>query len=167
MQCILAPSINYRQTFKHSTMKNSILFLLLFCLGFLLSPDVIAQKKTTFFQEVTEIPDGKAVVYFYRFNSFNKFTAFRINDGNKPVSPTLLAIKGYIVYFTEPGKKEFWAQVGEVKSQIEINIEAGKSYFVSGRVEPGQLKLGKPLLLEVPKEEALSKIKKCKLLVEK
>jgi hypothetical protein len=147
-------------------MKNSILFLLLFCLGFLLSPDVIAQKKTTNFQEVTEIPDGKAVVYFYRFNRFNSITAFKINDGDQPVSPILLAVKGYIVYFAEPGKKEFWAQISKAKSQIEINIEAGKSYFVSGRVEPGQWKLGKPLLLEVPKEEALKKITKCKLLVE-
>ena len=147
-------------------MKNSILFLLLFCLGFLLSPDVIAQKKATIFQEVTEIPDGKAVVYFYRINRFNTMTNFRINDGNKPVSGTQLSVKGYIVYFTEPGKKEFWAQVAEAKSQIEINIEAGKSYFVSGRVEPGQWKLGKPLLLEVSEEEALKNIKKCKLLVE-
>ncbi|MBN2259286.1 MAG: hypothetical protein JW702_01950 [Clostridiales bacterium] len=147
-------------------MKNSIFFLLLFCLDFLLSPDVIAQKKTTIFQEVTEIPDGKAVVYFYRFNSFNTFTKFAINDGNKPVSPILLATKGYIVYFAEPGKKEFWAQIGKAKSQIEIYIEAGKSYFVSGRVTPGQAKVGKPLLLEVSNEEALKEIKKCKLLVE-
>jgi hypothetical protein len=147
-------------------MKNAILFLILFGTGMVSSPDVVAQKKTTKFQEVSEIPEGQAVIYFYRKSGYGFAIHYSINVDDVPISPVHLYNGGYLVYFADPGKREISSQVADEKSQIVLDIEPGESYFVEGSVRTGTW-VGRPYLEEVTRDKAIKKISKCKLLVEK
>jgi len=126
--------------------------------------DSQAQKKTTRFQEVKEIPANKAVVYIFRTGSRGYAIHYTVNANETPVSPVHLYTGGYLVYYADPGKTEFWAKVADEESHIVIDIEAGESYFIKGSVKSGTW-VGRPYLTELPKYEGLNKIKKCKLLV--
>lgn len=145
-------------------MKN-VLLLAGFLCGLLIIPEAAqAQKKTTRFQEVKEIPANKAVVYIFRVGSYGFAVHYTVNADDTPVSPVHLYTGGYLVYFADPGKTEFWAKVAEGESHIVLDIEAGKSYFIQGSVKMGMI-VGRPFLKEVPASVGLKKIKKCKLLV--
>ena len=123
-----------------------------------------AQKKTTRFREVSEIPANKAVVYIFRVGSYGWAIHYTVNADDTPVSPVHLYTGGYLVYFADPGKTEFWAKVGKGESHIVIDIEAGNSYFIQGSVKSGTW-VGKPNLKKVSVAKGLKKIRKCKLLV--
>ncbi len=145
-------------------MKKAFLLGFILC-GLFLIPGVIqAQKKTTRFQEVSEIPPNKAVVYIFRLGGMGAAIHYTVNANDLPVSSVHLYPGGYLVYFADPGKTEFWAKVGDGESHIVIDIEPGKSYFIRGSVKSGTW-VGKPYLKRVPVSEGLKKIKKCKLLV--
>jgi len=145
-------------------MKKVLLLVCILC-GFLIVPQVAkAQKKTTRFQEVKEIPANKAVVYIFRVGSYGFAVHYTVNANDTPVSPVHLYTGGYFVYYADPGKTEFWAKVAEGESHIVLDIEAGKSYFIKGSVKMGTI-VGRPFLKEVPADVGLKKIKKCKLLV--
>ena len=145
-------------------MKKVFLFAIILCGLFLVQGVIQAQKKTTKFKEVSEIPPNKAVVYIFRVGSYGRAIHYTVNADDKPVSPVHLYSGGYFVYFADPGKTEFWAKVGDGDSHIVVNIEAGKSYFIRGSVKSGTW-VGRPYLTEVSASEGLNKIRKCKLLV--
>jgi len=109
--------------------------------------------------QVTEIPDGKALVYIYRPSRFlgggNHYT---INDGNDKVSRIHLYNGGYFEYFTDPGKHNFWLELSGKREDIIVNCEEGETYFVKVNVVEFFL---------VPNEIGQMEIRKCnKLLIE-
>ena len=147
----------------YRTMKNIILLLCILC-GLLIIPGVAqAQKKTTPFQEVKEIPTNKAVVYIFRVGYYGRAVHYTVNANGVPVSPVQLYTGGYLVCYADPGKTEFWAKVADGESRITVDIEAGKSYFIQGSVKMG-VWVGRPFLQDVDANVGLKNIKKCKLL---
>jgi hypothetical protein len=144
-------------------MKNQIFsfFVLLCCIAF--PPAIQAQHSNSSFEEVSEIPKGKAVVYIYRVSSYAVAIRYKVNANDKPVMTSPLRIGYYMVYFADPGKLELWAEMGKHHENINLDIEAGKSYFVEGSVVSDAW-VSMPKFELVPAERALKKIHKCKLL---
>jgi hypothetical protein len=130
------------------TQKLSLLSMLL-----LASAAVFAQK----FSPVMEIPEGKALVYIYRPSSMvGAAVHYSINANEAKVSEAHLKNGSYLVFFADPGRYTFWAQVTNTRREAELDVEAGKTYYVKGDC----------CTLEIPAvEEAEKAIVKCKLSV--
>jgi hypothetical protein len=144
-------------------MKKQI-FLLIGLIGIISVPlCVIAQHTSTHFLEITEIPAGKALVYIYRDGSIGVAVNYTVNANDKPVMKTHLYNGKYMVYFADPGKLELWAETANQRENIVLDVVAGQTYFVDSEVKMGTW-VGRPSFTLVPKEKALKKIQKCKLL---
>jgi hypothetical protein len=109
-------------------MKTLTKTLLLFTL-ILTCNSVFSQK----FTPVTEIPEGKALVYIYRPGSMvGAAVHYTVNANDAKVSEAHLKNKSYLVFFAEPGRYTFWAQVTNTRREIDLDVEAGKTYYVKG-----------------------------------
>lgn len=85
------------------------------------------------FQEVKIIPEGKALVYIYRPYMFNGGgTHFSVNANDEKVSKAHLKNKTYLIYFATPGRYTFWAQFAGARMQVDVDVEAGKTYYIKG-----------------------------------
>ena len=90
---------------------------------------VFSQK----FTPVKEIPGGKALVYIYRPGSIvGAAVHYSINANDAKVSEAHLRNKSYLVYFAEPGRYTIWAQVTNSRRSVDLDVEAGKTYYVRG-----------------------------------
>jgi hypothetical protein len=142
-------------------------FLFLALAGFIIKPvNIVAQHTTTPFEELNEIPAGKAVIYIYRVSTYAVAVHYRVNANDKPVMNTHLYIGGYMVYLANPGKVELWAEMGKHHESTTLDVEAGKSYFVEGSVISDAW-TSRPCFTLVSRENALRKINKCRLLVDR
>lgn len=85
------------------------------------------------FKPVKEIPEGKALVYIYRPGKMlGAAVHYTVNANDKKVSEHHLRNKTYLVFFTEPGRYTFWAQVTNSRREVDLDVEAGKTYYVYG-----------------------------------
>lgn len=128
------------------------------------------RAKQLAFTPITNIPDGKALVYIYKPKTYGK-EKFRVEANGEPV--TILEKGGYYPYLATPGTVVFTAKakarIGNVlapaiipKSALTLSAEPGKVYYIK---EPGGFKLTVKLdLVQVPTELAEKEIQKCKLL---
>jgi hypothetical protein len=137
--------------------KIALLTIVLFLSGL---GTIVAQKyKKVPFEPVKEIPEGKALVYFFRPSSMVEAVQhFSVNANDSKVSEVHLRNGTYLVYFANPGQYMFWTQIMTTKSEVLLDVKAGKTYYIEGR--PGSLEL-------VTKERGEKKIQKCKMLIEK
>jgi len=109
-------------------MKSVIKTLFLFTL-ILTFNSVFSQK----FSPVKEIPEGKALVYIYRPGSMvGAMVHYTVNANDEKVNENHLRNKTYLVYFAEPGRYTFWAQVTNTRRAVDLDVEAGKTYYVRG-----------------------------------
>lgn len=83
---------------------------------------------------MTAPPPDKAMVTFLRPSSFGGLIKFGIWDGTDFVGILTPGIG--IQYLAEPGEHAFMARA-ENWSYLKANLEAGKEYYVVGRVFPG------------------------------
>jgi hypothetical protein len=112
----------------------------------LLTGNVVFSQK---FAPVTEIPEGKALVYIYRPGSMvGAAVHYSINANETKVSEAHLRNKSYLVFFADPGRYTFWAQVTNTRREVDLDVEAGKTYYVRG--DCCELKI--PALEEAEKE---------------
>ena len=117
------------------------------------------------FPSVTQVPDGKAVVYVYKAKVYGG-GLYRLTANGEAV--TQLQKGGYYPYVADPGTVEFaaWklARVGELipdpLHRLEISVSAGEIRHI--KITSGF----SPQLVEVSPEEARKELKKCKLLPE-
>lgn len=90
---------------------------------------VLSQK----FTPVEEIPDGKALVYIYRPGSMvGAAVHYTVNANDNIVSEYHLRNNTYLVFFAEPGRYTFWAQVTNTRREVDLDVDAGKTYYVRG-----------------------------------
>jgi hypothetical protein len=107
-----------------SISRTLVLFMLI-----LTCNSVFSQK----FTPEKEIPAGKALVYIYRPGSMvGAAVHYTINANDAKVSESHLRNKSYLVYFAEPGRYTFWAQVTNTRREVDLDVEAGKVYYVKG-----------------------------------
>ncbi len=109
-------------------MKVVIKALFLFAI-ILTCNSVFSQK----FSPVKEIPKGTALVYIYRPGSMvGAAVHYSVNANDEKVSECHLRNKTYLVFFAEPGRYTFWAQVTNTRREVDLDVEAGKTYYVRG-----------------------------------
>ena len=107
-------------------MKSLIKIFFLFAL-ILTSCSVALQK----FVPLEEIPEGKAIVYIYRPGSMvGAAIHWTVNANDEKVSENHLRNKTYLVYFAEPGRYTFWGQVSTGRREVDLDVEAGKTYYI-------------------------------------
>ncbi len=110
------------------------------------------------FRAIPGPPPGKALIVVYRPSRFvGAAVQLTLMDGEKAVTSLLNA--GYYVYPRDPGPLTLWAKT-EVRKEVSISVEAGKTYFVKGGVSMGLI-MGRPQLREVSREEAFSDLPEC------
>jgi len=145
---------------------KKIFFLLLGMVYSLSVPiSIFAQHTAGTFEEVNPIPERKAVVYIYRVSTYAIAIHYKINANDKLVINSPLGVNTYMVYIADPGNLQLWAQMGSHKENLDLDVVAGKSYFVEGSVVSNAL-VSMPNLNLVSEEKALKKIRKCKRLVD-
>jgi len=109
-------------------MKTIFRILLLFTLIFTCN-SVFSQK----FSPADSIPAGKALVYIYRPGSMvGAAVHYSINANEDKVSESHLRNDSYLVFFAKPGRYTFWAQVTNTRRAVDLDVEAGKTYYVRG-----------------------------------
>jgi hypothetical protein len=69
--------------------------------------------------------------------------------------------KSYVYGFIEPGTHKILASGGEKDAELEINVEAGKTYYVEQKIKMGVL-LARTKLELLTEEEGLKALAKCK-----
>ena len=57
---------------------------------------------------------------------------YTVNANDEKVSESHLRNKTYLVYFADPGRYTFWAQVTNTRRAVDLDVEAGKTYYVRG-----------------------------------
>lgn len=85
-------------------------------------------------QRMTQIEDDYALVTFIRPSSFGGGVTFGIWDRENLIG--VLTAKSYIQYLAKPGENVFLGRA-ENWSFVKANLEAGKHYYVLGKVFPG------------------------------
>ena len=124
------------------------------------------------FTPATNVPSDKALVYLYRkYNYIGSGVAHKIYANQKPV--TLLYARNYYPYLADPGHVTFTLKqvmIGEAhlfdftipKTKLaEVDVEAGKTYFLSFDVSSGLTFTLKYSLKDA--EVGLSEITNCTL----
>lgn len=113
------------------------------------------------YKEVSETPSDKSTVYIYRPSNFvGGGVSYYLYANDKIV--TKLHNGSYYPYIAEPGTVEFWAQT-ESKSEVKLNLDAGKTYYLKGTVGMG-IMVGRPHLMIVPENTAKLEITECNLI---
>ncbi len=137
--------------------KQKLLTIVLFILG--MSIGFAQGYKKVPFQEVKEIPEGKALVYIFRPSSMvGAAVHFTVNANDQKVSEQHLRNGTYLVFFADPGQYMFWATVSTNRAEVIVDLEAGNTYYIEGHSVSLEL---------VSEEVGKKKIRKCKMLVEK
>ncbi len=117
-----------RKNLKQFIMKSLIKTLFLFMLV-LTCNSAFSQK----FSPVSEIPAGKALVYIYRPGSIvGAAVHYTVNANDTIVSEAHLKNNSYLVFFADPGRYTFWAQVTNTRREVDLDVEAGKTFYVRG-----------------------------------
>ncbi|MBN1198406.1 MAG: DUF2846 domain-containing protein, partial [Bacteroidales bacterium] len=100
-------------------------------LFFIMCGTLSAQNKRVPFQEVKNIPEGKALVYIYRpGNMSGAAYHYSINANDQKVSEVHLYNDTYLVYYADPGKYEFWLICYGKKNSVNLGVYAGKTYYI-------------------------------------
>jgi|GEM_PF-3192119 len=134
----------------------TLLTVLLFLIPAL---SLIAQNKVLF-QEVTEIPEDKGLVYIYRTSSMaGAAVHFLILANGSPISGTTLKSGTYLEYIADPGTYLFRAESQPYKRTISVNVPSGRAVFIESNPNG--------LLEVVSSEIGLKRIKACKKIVKK
>jgi len=136
------------------------LFLAITCLS-LIAPGLVLADELMIVQEervYAEPTEDTAVVYVVRPASLGKAVKSWTFVGQEPIG----ANKGkhYTFATVEPGKHLFWARA-ENTSAIELDIEAGKTYYLKQKVKMGGIK-ARVKLLEIDETEGRAALEKCK-----
>lgn len=95
--------------------------------------------------QVLDTPkEGKAIVYFTRYDAAGFLINFKYFDGEKYLGK--FNYGKYLVYECEPGKHIFWSK-SENFDFVEANLEAGKVYIIDSRPQMGAFKAAVKLVV--------------------
>jgi len=105
-------------------------------------------------------PEGKALIYIIRPPKYNAAVAdFRVEIGQFVIGST--QAKRFLYTFVKPGKHILSGKAGNL-SELPIEVQAGKTYFVKQKVKSGWIRVNNELIL-LEESEGEKLLKKCKL----
>jgi len=109
-----------------------------------------------------EVKADQGLIVFYRMSRMTgKAVRFNVRHADKLIGQLL---SGTVLYkHLDPGEHTFWVQGISVDGQdfITINIEAGKAYYVNGKVLMGW-PAGRPKFTQMSDSKALADLAKLK-----
>lgn len=130
-----------------------------FAILLLVSLVVVVSCVSGDFAEVTQIPDGKALVYAYRPSEYSGFgLTYDLKVEGEKVGK--LANGSYFYFFLEPGEHMITAKT-EAESTAYLEIEAGGTYYIRGGVKTG-IMIGRPDITAVSSLQGRSEIIDCR-----
>ena len=115
-------------------MKRQRAFLKLCLILFAIVASGCASPMMKQVQKIDSLDANKAMVTFLRPTMFGGAIQFGIWDGTDFVG--VLSANSYIQYLTDPGEHYFLGRA-ENWSCVKANLEAGKKYYIIGKVFPG------------------------------
>jgi hypothetical protein len=98
----------------------------------------------SFGQELDIPKEGKAIVYFTRYDAAGFLINFKYFDGEKYLGK--FNHGKYMVYECEPGKHIFWSK-SENYDFVDATLEAGRIYIIDSRPQMGAFKAGVQLVV--------------------
>lgn len=115
-------------------------------------------------QDITKTEDaritkGKALVYIIRPSFFGKIIKFRVYCGNEYIGYT--TGKRYLYIYLEPGKYNIISKA-ENKSELQLDVEADKTYYVQQKVRFGFI-ISRNKLIQLNVTEGEIAKSKCRL----
>jgi hypothetical protein len=122
----------------------------------LLSIAAYCQQDSTSFLKPT---DEEALVYVMRPSNLGFALGFSIACDNTLLGTT--KGKRYVQGLVKPGIHKITASGGEKDAELEINVEAGKTYYIEQKIKMG-LVLARTKLELVTEEEGIKLLAKCK-----
>jgi hypothetical protein len=114
--------------------KRNLIVRLALLAGVLLLMSGCASSVMTRTEPLTLEQPNRAMVTFVRPSLFGGAIQFGIWDGADFVG--VLSAKSYVQYLVEPGEHLFLARA-ENWSYVKADLEAGKQYYIVGKVFPG------------------------------
>ena len=111
------------------------------------------------FREDSAVPDGKAVVYFYRPRAFSG-SALNLLILNKDGPVVSLRNGAYYKYVMTAESIKFWTQTGVVDTPVTVDARAGQIYYVRFKAT-GFLVPDQQWLVIVDRDTALKEISRC------
>ena len=108
--------------------------------------------------ENIKTPEGKALIYIIRPSFFGKLIKFKVYCGTEYIGYT--RGQNYLYAFLKPGKHNLISKA-ENKSELQLDIEADKTYYVKQKVSFGFIKSRNKLILLNETEGEIAK-NKCK-----
>jgi len=104
-------------------------------------------------------PQGKALVYVVRPNRAGGIIKFKFHVDGKHVGTT--KSRQFLYSILNPGPHLFMSKA-ENRSEMQLNLEAGKTYFIKQKIKIGGLK-ARNQLIQVNEREGREMLQKCKL----
>lgn len=148
-----------------TTSKQPILAWLTICVVLILIPAyAIAQKKAS--EEADKaakeiaVPEDKALVYVYRPSSAGFAVRMEVTCDGQSLGST--KGKRFIYALLDPGKHTIKSKA-ENTATLDVDLEAGKTYYIHQRVKMGALMARTELELVTNESEARKKLNSCKL----
>lgn len=135
-----------------------LLSMILGCASTSKAPESKSTEAKTF-----KAPDDRGSVYLYRTG--RAFGA----AGQLQVKVNSLAAGGtgpgtFFRWDFKPGTYTFLSSTGESSAVVQLDIEAGKVYYLRQDMRMG-LEAGRVTLIEVDSKQGMNEVKNCKLLV--
>ncbi|MGC4040661.1 MAG: hypothetical protein QM710_07745 [Flavobacterium sp.] len=97
-----------------------------------------------FAQQLDTPKEGKALVYFTRYDATGFLINFKYFDGEKYLGK--FNHGKYMVYECEPGHHVFWSK-SENYDFVEADLQAGRVYIIDSRPQMGAFKAGVKLVV--------------------
>ncbi len=111
------------------------------------------------FMAAGSAPTDKGAIYFYRPKAFTG-GAVSINLVDNGIKFSTIQNGQYIRYLASPGAHKFHTSTSAIDKEINLNIEAGKTYYVRTGIRQGMW-IGTWFLTRVFPEEALAELRSC------
>ena len=133
----------------------------IFIIGVAISGCMVQKASTEVDQKAKElvVPTNKALVYLFRATSFGGAVKFKVTCDDKFVGST--SGMRYVYTIQEPGKHVFISQA-ENKEELQIVLEANKTYYIEQVVKMG-IVMARNKLVVNDQLSGKQKLSKCKL----
>ena len=118
----------------------------------------VTQSKVDIYKSLNP-PSGKAIVYIIRPNAMGLIVPFKVFCNDSLIGST--TGNKYLFAILEPGKNHFLSDA-ENKSELELQTEPNKIYFLEQKVKMGLIS-ARNQLVRLNEEEGRAGLAKCNL----
>lgn len=139
-------------------MKRPLLFAVILLLTACSTTKTITQSKVDKYKTL-KVPEGKAIVYFVRPSVVGTIIPFRVKCNDSLIGST--TGNKYLFIVLGPNKYKFVSEA-ENKSELELQVEPNKIYYIEQKPKLGLVTARNQLIL-LNDDDGEQKLSKCSL----